>query len=355
MKHIFDVELAAHLGCSNEAIILQHIAFLQGHTGQFLNREKWVKRSVAMIQSTYPYMTTKSLRGAIDRLISSDYMEEKKSFDGDRSKSYRLTEKGWDLIILYCEGAENDAQKKGQMSDLPFAKRANGFAKRANDIKDNIKDNKISHSKEKSAGACENDFYDDLYFQALASEVENENLNQVAAAQKIEVAPQNFAPDFCENDDDQDNVPEIPNEWILLAEKSPKVKIMYYNGTNERTHKIQTAHEIVEATHEILTRNPICCDFIRGSIGKGADFDLTSGFTKFLESTLSNLHENSGGYVTMRDFIAHLKRFAPAYFRAKQIEKAKDASVNLYVSSVNQKYQQQNQHDESRKFAGYSY
>ena len=125
-NHSFSVAVANEVGVYC-ALILQHLCFLQkalvanGENWQ----EKWVKRSVRSMKETYSYLSEKEIRGAKDRLERDGYVVSKIDNEqkGDRTKSFRLTQKGLAMLgIPFAKRA--DHLPKGQMT----------FPKRANDI-----------------------------------------------------------------------------------------------------------------------------------------------------------------------------------------------------------------------------
>ena len=129
-NHGFSVVVAQEIGV-NRAIMLQHFKHLQI---AFLDKEKsakdvWVKRSRRALSETYPYFTEKEIRGCLDRLERDEYIRAKvdNALNYDRTKSYQLDKKGWDL--MGDPASDKRANRKEKASD----KRANGFDERAND------------------------------------------------------------------------------------------------------------------------------------------------------------------------------------------------------------------------------
>ncbi len=129
-NHGFSVVVAQEIGV-NRAIMLQHFKHLQI---AFLDKEKsakdvWVKRSRRALSETYPYFTEKEIRGCLDRLERDEYIRAKvdNALNYDRTKSYQLDKKGWDL--MGDPASDKMANRKEKASD----KRANGFDERAND------------------------------------------------------------------------------------------------------------------------------------------------------------------------------------------------------------------------------
>lgn len=129
-NHGFSVSVAQEIGV-NRAIMIQHfrhlqIAFVDGEKSA---SEIWVKRSRRALTETYPYLSEKEIRGCLDRLERDDYILAKvdNALNYDRTKSYQLSKKGWELLGLPASAQKANREQKA--SD----KRANGFDKRAND------------------------------------------------------------------------------------------------------------------------------------------------------------------------------------------------------------------------------
>lgn len=129
-NHGFSVVVAQEIGV-NRAIMLQHFKHLQI---AFLDKEKsakevWVKRSRRSLSETYPYFTEKEIRGCLDRLERDEYIRAKvdNALNYDRTKSYQLDKRGWDL--MGDPASDKRANRKEKASD----KRANGFDERADD------------------------------------------------------------------------------------------------------------------------------------------------------------------------------------------------------------------------------
>lgn len=119
-SHSFSVDVACKVG-AHGAILLQHLLFLQRAStsdGQDIS-ETWVRRSIASMRQTYPYMTDKEIRGETERLERAGYIlskiDNKDRFD--RARSYQISRNGLDL--------------------LGVKERANAFDKRANGILQN--------------------------------------------------------------------------------------------------------------------------------------------------------------------------------------------------------------------------
>lgn len=118
-SHSFNVSVACEVGV-NCAIILQHFIFLQR-----FSPDGWVKKSAKAIKETYPYMTEKEVRGAIESLCRQGHVFEKieNAVKADRTKSFFVSDSGHKLY----DTEPFDKRANG------VPKRANGFDKRAND------------------------------------------------------------------------------------------------------------------------------------------------------------------------------------------------------------------------------
>ena len=137
--HSFSVAIASQVGI-HAAIIIQHLAYLHTVNRQnencIIGNRVWIKKTVAAFCEVYPYMTTKEIRGAVDRLERDSYLMSGVISESnlDRSKSYSFSDAGFDLVGM------PPAQR---LPNPRFAKRANAFvqkgkshlSKRANDIK----------------------------------------------------------------------------------------------------------------------------------------------------------------------------------------------------------------------------
>lgn len=119
LSHSFSVDVACSIGIEG-AIILQHIIFLQGSS-----EDGWVKRSRAAMATTYPYLTDKQIRGALDRLERDGYLLSKieNKISSDRTKSFLVTKKGhelygishWPFGPMQYDKRANDNVPKGPM------------------------------------------------------------------------------------------------------------------------------------------------------------------------------------------------------------------------------------------------
>lgn len=155
MNHSFNTEIAQEIGVI-PAIMLEHIAFwvLKNKANQTNEKDGkyWTFATKEGFQSYFPYLTTKQIRYALDKLESEKYLEtgcfNKSHFD--RTKWYTLTEKAEKFYPMQDKKAEeknpsvelpklaNRDDKIGK-SDLPkLANRADKFGRPIPDI--NIED-----------------------------------------------------------------------------------------------------------------------------------------------------------------------------------------------------------------------
>lgn len=109
LSHSFSVSVACILGI-NKAIILQHLLFLQDSSP-----DGWVRKSNAAMRETYPYLTAKQVRTALDQMERDEILMSKieNANLGDRTKSYFVTEVGAQIYGL-----------------KPFAERANAMCQK---------------------------------------------------------------------------------------------------------------------------------------------------------------------------------------------------------------------------------
>jgi len=128
-NHSFSPFVAAVVGVK-KAVVLQHFEFLQGSfiTEKVPIKKVWVRRSVKALTATYPYMTPKEIRGCLDGLVKEGHLDTivNNGSSTDHTKSYQLTEKGWNLIGQPKQPSDLPAGAKG----LPAG--ANRLHKRAN-------------------------------------------------------------------------------------------------------------------------------------------------------------------------------------------------------------------------------
>ena len=155
MNHSFNTEIAQEIGVI-PAIMLEHIAFwvLKNKANQTNEKDGkyWTFATKEGFQSYFPYLTTKQIRYALEKLESEKYLEtgcfNKSHFD--RTKWYTLTEKAEKFYPMQDKKAEeknpsvelpklaNRDDKIGK-SDLPkLANRADKFGRPIPDI--NIED-----------------------------------------------------------------------------------------------------------------------------------------------------------------------------------------------------------------------
>jgi len=128
-NHSFSPLVATIVGVK-KAVVLQHFEFLQESfiTENVSIKKVWVRRSVKALTTTYPYMSPKEIRGCLDGLVTDGYLDTivNNLSSTDHTKSYQLTEKGWNLIGQPKENSDLPAGAKG----LPVG--ANRLHKRAN-------------------------------------------------------------------------------------------------------------------------------------------------------------------------------------------------------------------------------
>ena len=123
MFHSFDIELAERYGVI-EAILLQNLIFWVDHNKannkNFNDGYYWTYNSVRAWCELFPYLTSKKIRGALDRLEKDGAIKS-----GNYNKAgYDKTK--WYTVLL-------EPLPKGQM-DLP--KKANGFTPKGEPIPD---------------------------------------------------------------------------------------------------------------------------------------------------------------------------------------------------------------------------
>lgn len=129
MNHSFDTDIAEQIGLK-ESILLQHLGFWHqknvGNNHNFYLDRYWSKISISAWQNTFPYLSTKEIRGALGRMEESGLISSMKfnQTDYDRTLWYGLTEQGYNLLGLKCGFTKGKMHlPKGQMED---AERANG-------------------------------------------------------------------------------------------------------------------------------------------------------------------------------------------------------------------------------------
>lgn len=126
--HSFNVSIAAEYGV-NSAILLRYFAFWveknEAENRHFHDGNYWTYSSVNGLQQLFPYMSEKSIRNAIDKLVDAGLMVKGNYNNAsyDRTTWYALTNDG--------KAALQTIWQKGQM-DLP--KKANGIGKKGEPI-----------------------------------------------------------------------------------------------------------------------------------------------------------------------------------------------------------------------------
>lgn len=145
--HVFNVGVATKYGV-NAAILLWNISFWieknAANDKHFYDGRYWTYNSVSAMEKLFPYMSAKSIRYTIDKLVSDglivkgNYNEQQY----DRTNWYALTNKG----MIVCQ--------KGQM-DLP--KRANGFAENGEPIPYSYPDSSTDTSRTEAAASGASD------------------------------------------------------------------------------------------------------------------------------------------------------------------------------------------------------
>ena len=121
--HAFSTKVACSLGVPG-AIVLQHFLFLQqsaaGSDGDIFGL--WVKRSARSIAVTYPYWNAKQIHHILSTLEADAVLASKieNDYPGDRTKSYTITQKGFEILgidhfqkreMVFKKG-KSDVQKK---------------------------------------------------------------------------------------------------------------------------------------------------------------------------------------------------------------------------------------------------
>ena len=124
MNHTFDVDIATQYGV-NAAIVFQDMGFWCEHSR--INRKNyhdglyWTFNSISALGEHYPYMSSKAIRGAIQKLVDAGLLVtgnfNKLAFD--RTMWYALTDEGSRLFLngkLDFPKKENDNFPKGKMT-----------------------------------------------------------------------------------------------------------------------------------------------------------------------------------------------------------------------------------------------
>lgn len=124
-SHSFSVEVACKIGVVR-AIILQHLIFLQRSAPN-----GWVKKSARAMAETYPYLTEKQIRGAVDAMESDGLLMSSINNERmeDRTKSYFVTKDGHrvygtDPFALLSDGVPkrgNGMYPKSQMDNGSYS------------------------------------------------------------------------------------------------------------------------------------------------------------------------------------------------------------------------------------------
>ena len=91
--HSFSVTVATKLASIEQAILLEHIAFLSQS-----NCFEAVKRSARAMRIIYPYLTERCIRLSLSRLETFGYIKVIEGQPDDPTKTYILTKNGWDLL-----------------------------------------------------------------------------------------------------------------------------------------------------------------------------------------------------------------------------------------------------------------
>lgn len=126
-NHSFSIDLACKLGI-NAAIIIQHLAHLHkvclGNGENWKHGRYWINKSIRAFTIVYPYLTTKEIRGALDKLEQTGNIVSAKVSDNhfDRTKWYSIEEDGFALL-----GIDESLR---QVPPEAFAKRANGYVQK---------------------------------------------------------------------------------------------------------------------------------------------------------------------------------------------------------------------------------
>lgn len=121
--HAFSTKVACSLGVPG-AIVLQHFLFLQqsaaGADGDIFGL--WVKRSARAIAVTYPYWNAKQIHHILSTLEADAVLASKieNDYPGDRTKSYTITKKGFEILgidhfqkkEMVFKNGKSDVQKK---------------------------------------------------------------------------------------------------------------------------------------------------------------------------------------------------------------------------------------------------
>ena len=140
MIHNFDINIAEKYGI-NAAIILQNMYYWieknRANEKHFHDGYYWTYNSLKAFEELFPYMSTKQIRGALEKLeeegiiVCGNYNNS----TYDRTKWYAITDAGYEL---FQEG--KCIVPKGQMEN---SKRANGLSQKGEPIPNNKPNNNI--------------------------------------------------------------------------------------------------------------------------------------------------------------------------------------------------------------------
>ena len=143
MIHNFDINIAEKYGI-NAAIILQNMYYWieknRANEKHFHDGYYWTYNSLKAFEELFPYMSTKQIRGALEKLdeegiiVCGNYNNS----TYDRTKWYAITDAGYEL---FQEG--KCIVPKGQMEN---SKRANGLSQKGEPIPNNKPYNKPNNN-----------------------------------------------------------------------------------------------------------------------------------------------------------------------------------------------------------------
>lgn len=127
MNHSFDIAVAKDVGV-NAAVIFQNIAFWCEHSRangtNYHDGAYWTYNSNKAFGELFPYLTSKAIRGALQKLIDADYIKtgNYNSQKYDRTLWYSLTKKGNSIFqkgqIEMPERANRNARKGEPIPDI---------------------------------------------------------------------------------------------------------------------------------------------------------------------------------------------------------------------------------------------
>lgn len=153
-NHSFSPDVAMVVGVK-AAIVFQHLVFLHisniDRPDSWDGFRYWIKKSARAFTETYEYFTPKEIRGVLDMLEKDGFLI---SITGnpddkfDRSKSFSIEQKGFDLMEIKTE----------QRHVFACDKRANGRAKKGKCHVDK-RANANSYNPYKKENTVENDSY----------------------------------------------------------------------------------------------------------------------------------------------------------------------------------------------------